>query len=283
MPTSSGPDNPADLPSRERDATFRLPLRLTLSGDFSHGRLDGAWWPRSRNLETELADLVRNFPAGVGRIIRAVCSRADWERAPLEVRVDGETLKVGQFPHDGAHMVILTLPGRNLTLLLVPPDTSEAQAAEVMRVATSPTNHASAHDVLVAALATSPARAVPVSAVPVSAVPGSGEPETTADHWDDHGESWWEPHPVPPSYRLRAPRRTSATSRVDANTLRTPPAIEFQEDGGAYNGRAASGRQWRISEVLTGWRLEFRDAGDTIATNAGIHRTVEAAIAEASR
>ena len=277
MSTSSGPDNPADLAPQERDAPSRPPLRLALSGDFSHGRLDGAWWPRSRSLETELADLVRNFPAAVGRIIRAVCSRADWKHAPLEVRVDGDTVKVGQFPNDGAHMVILTLPGRNLTLLLVPPDMSEAQAAEVMRVASSPTNHASAHDVLLAALATPPAQAVPVSAVPAS-----GKPETTAAHWEDHGESWWEPHPVAPSYR-REPRRTSATLRVDANSLRTPPAIEFQEDGGAYNGRAASGRQWRISEVLTGWRLEFRDAGDTIATNAGIHRTVEAAIAEASR
>jgi hypothetical protein len=109
-----------------------------------------------------------------------------------------------------------------------------------MRVATSPANHASARDVLLAAPAPSPAPTAPKPRLP----------------------------PAP------------AASNGSGTLTRT---IHFAEDGPDYKGRSADGRQWRISEVLTGWRLEFRDAGDTVSTNAGIHRTVQAAIAEANR
>lgn len=240
MPASFEPDNLQPSPSRGVGAPSRLPLRLSLSQDFSHGRLDGAWWPQSRNLETELTDLVTNFPTKLGQITRATCSRSDWERAPSEVRVRGEAVEVGQLQQDGTHMVILTLRSRNLTLLLVPPETSEVRAGEAMRVASSPTNHAAARDVLSA---------------PVASRPASPKPE---------------------------PRRTPppAASNGSGAIMTT---IHFAEEGGNYKGRSAGGRQWRISEVLTGWRLEFRDDGDTVSTNAGIHRTVQAAMAEANR
>lgn len=26
-------------------------------------------------------------------------------------------------------------------------------------------------------------------------------PDTDRDQWNDDGDSWWAPHPVPPSYR----------------------------------------------------------------------------------
>ncbi len=59
--------------------------------------------------------------------------------------------------------------------------------------------------------------------------------------------------------------------------------VLFDENSGVYTGEAEGGRVWRITAVVTGWRLEFRDAGDGNATYAGVHRTVEAAIAEANR
>lgn len=59
--------------------------------------------------------------------------------------------------------------------------------------------------------------------------------------------------------------------------------VEFVEDDGTYTGIGRGGRRWRISRVFTGWRLEFRDEGDLTATYAGVHRSVEAAQAEASR
>lgn len=59
--------------------------------------------------------------------------------------------------------------------------------------------------------------------------------------------------------------------------------VQFAEDHGIYTGTGRGGRRWRISRVFTGWRLEFRDEGDATATYAGVHRSVEAAQAEAAR
>ena len=60
--------------------------------------------------------------------------------------------------------------------------------------------------------------------------------------------------------------------------------ILFVEDEGSYTGTSRNGRRrWRITPVLTGWRLEFRDEGDMTETYAGVHRSVEAAQAEAAR
>ena len=59
--------------------------------------------------------------------------------------------------------------------------------------------------------------------------------------------------------------------------------IDFVDDEGTYTGTSEGGRRWRISRVSTGWRLEFRDAGDVTGTFAGVHRSVAAAQAEAAR
>lgn len=59
--------------------------------------------------------------------------------------------------------------------------------------------------------------------------------------------------------------------------------VVFQEYDGAMVGIGEHGRRWRVIETRTGWRLEFRDAGDAEATYAGTHRSLESAMAEASR
>ncbi len=59
--------------------------------------------------------------------------------------------------------------------------------------------------------------------------------------------------------------------------------LEFHEHQGTYTGTAQGGRRWRITRSPTGWRLEFLDPGDSHPTNAGNHRSLEAAKLEASR
>jgi hypothetical protein len=58
--------------------------------------------------------------------------------------------------------------------------------------------------------------------------------------------------------------------------------IQFAEHHGTYTGTSRVGRCWRITRVLTGWQLEFRDEGDTTATYAGVHRSVAAAQTDAA-
>jgi hypothetical protein len=40
---------------------------------------------------------------------------------------------------------------------------------------------------------------------------------------------------------------------------------------------------WLISPTLTGWKMQFQDVGHALATNAGVHRSVDEAKAEARR
>ena len=60
-------------------------------------------------------------------------------------------------------------------------------------------------------------------------------------------------------------------------------SIDFESHHGVMVGLDNNNREWRVVKVLTGWRLEFRDDGDALATYAGTHPTVEHAMDEASR
>jgi hypothetical protein len=76
---------------------------------------------------------------------------------------------------------------------------------------------------------------------------------------------------------------SAAARNIDPSSV--PPervAINFQDRGRSLVGAGASGRQWRITPVVTGWRLEFIDQGDATPTNAGVHGSVAAAQAEAN-
>lgn len=59
--------------------------------------------------------------------------------------------------------------------------------------------------------------------------------------------------------------------------------VDFHEQNGVMIGTDDRGRQWRVVQAVTGWRLEFRDAGDPAPTYAGTHRDLERAMHEASR
>lgn len=159
MTTSKSPETTIDTP------TTRVPLRLRLSG--SDGN-DGVWWPQSRDLEAELADLVDHFPSDVGRVYRAVFSRPDWSTAPHRVPIGRGYLKVGSFPGDDTHRMLLAMSTRQtLQLQVIAPDATAESAAERM-------------------------------GPEVAAVVLADEED---EHWNDLGGSWWYPNPVAPSQR----------------------------------------------------------------------------------
>lgn len=117
----------------------------------SAGALDGAWWPHSKDLELELADLVDHFPTDVGQVSRAVFSRPDWLTSPHKITIARGSLKTGSFPRDDTHVVLLRLStGKQLTLLVVPPDTPASAARDLMALASAPANSRSGSDLLAA-------------------------------------------------------------------------------------------------------------------------------------
>ncbi len=176
--TSSVPTVPESSPARQ-------PLRLQLSGSPGRGTLDGGWWPRSRDLDVELADLVDRLPAVVGRVDRARYSPPDWDTHPHSVRVARGRLKTGSFPSDDTHMMVLSMSTRTqLRLLVVPPD--QPRGEQAMTIAADPSNRWPAAVIL---------------------APGTveGEGAVGADHWTDDGGSWWRHEDGPPSFRQGSP------------------------------------------------------------------------------
>ena len=108
----------------------REDLRLALADPLTASSLAGVWWPQSHDLATEVADLVDHFP-GDTQVMRVLFSRPDWSETPRSVNVGRGRLKVGSFPHDDTHLVILTMSDRTRSyLLVVPPE--DAHGAEVM-------------------------------------------------------------------------------------------------------------------------------------------------------
>ena len=55
----------------------------------------------------EVADLVEHFPLPSGRVVRVLISPPDWDPAPRQVRVAGGSVKIGSFPRDDTHLVLI--------------------------------------------------------------------------------------------------------------------------------------------------------------------------------
>ena len=155
------------LPLPSQPAAARLPLRLQLNPTMGDGTQDGTWWPQSRDLDVELADLVDHFPEEHGRINRAVFSRPDWDTAPHRVRVDRGMLHVGSFPRRDTHQIWLSMDrGRRIVLTVTAPETPDRRDGDA----------------------------------PAGGAQNASDPDVLL-HWADEGGSFWEPHTVAPSHR----------------------------------------------------------------------------------
>jgi hypothetical protein len=129
------------MTSSERTATTatRVPLRLRLSDPERPHPLDGGWWPQSRNLVTELADLVDNFPPEQARIVRALYSPPDWPDAPKRVPTARGYIETGFSKGDDTHVMMLTTSDRRkLCLIVIPAEMSELQGEAALEASVTP-------------------------------------------------------------------------------------------------------------------------------------------------
>jgi hypothetical protein len=130
------------------EADTRVPLRLMLSDSPNTGRLDGAWWPQSRDLAVEFADLAGNAPGGIGRIVNVAYSKSFWgQPSPAWLPVGrGRVVRSRTFigTADPDRVLLRLDSHRSLALMVVPPELDEDTAARAMTAAASPTNRLSA-------------------------------------------------------------------------------------------------------------------------------------------
>ncbi|MEU9161397.1 DUF5994 family protein [Streptomyces sp. NPDC048424] len=117
-----------------------LPARLTLTPATAlAGQLDGAWWPRSRDLEAELPALVAALDERCGRITRVTVNPARWPVIPRKVPAGGHLVHVGWFAEqDPDKLILLSGTVGRWDLLVIPPETAPAAAARLMAAAAVP-------------------------------------------------------------------------------------------------------------------------------------------------
>ena len=122
MRTKDGSTRGAGAPAKTAPAKAEN-RRLALSrAGSAHGCVDGAWWPTSANLGSELPDLVAVFSRWIGSIHRVVYDPVLWTTAPSRLIKHGSAISVD--PYRMVHRETIGLMGthsRTAILFVVAP------------------------------------------------------------------------------------------------------------------------------------------------------------------
>jgi hypothetical protein len=131
---TASPASHPDSPPR------RTPLRIRLRDSATAAHIDGAWWPQSRDLQVEAADLIDHFPRLAGHVSRLLFSRPDWDNPVLNgrgvrrIQTRRGQVKVGSFPADNTQlMVVILSTGRRLNLRVIPSATDPVEADRLLQ------------------------------------------------------------------------------------------------------------------------------------------------------
>jgi hypothetical protein len=116
--------------------------RLRLKPKAPHtGYVDGAWWPRSDDLTTELPDLLAVLSVRLESIDRVLYKPTDWAKAPAKLATGGRAVKLDGYRLQPPNTVeVLGLHGNRIILLVVPPHTDADRAHATMMAAAAPDN-----------------------------------------------------------------------------------------------------------------------------------------------
>lgn len=138
---SSSPTSEAEDRFFPPSSSSSPPLRLSLApAGPAPALLDGAWWPRCRDLGAELPSLTAVLDPLWGRITRITVNPTHWPTVPRKVPVAGHVVKVGWFlaEQDPHELLLLSYRTGRWNLLVVPPQTPPDSAAWLMAAASDP-------------------------------------------------------------------------------------------------------------------------------------------------
>ncbi|MFI6490361.1 DUF5994 family protein [Streptomyces sp. NPDC050564] len=62
------------------------------------GVIDGAWWPRSRDIGAELPSLATALTEHLGRVDRVGLDSSAWEELPPRLVIDDRVVHIDSFP-----------------------------------------------------------------------------------------------------------------------------------------------------------------------------------------
>ena len=128
--------------------------RLQLKPKAPHtGYVDGAWWPHSDDLTTELPDLLAVLSVRLGPIDRVLYKLSDWAKAPAKLTTGGRAVKLDGYRLQPPNTVeVLGLNRNRIVLLVVPPHTDPDHAHASMMAAAGPGNVSTVGGILMTGL-----------------------------------------------------------------------------------------------------------------------------------
>ncbi|WP_171166137.1 DUF5994 family protein [Streptomyces sp. I05A-00742] len=113
------------------------------------GILDGAWWPRSHDIATELPGLITALTEHLGPITRVGLDAGAWEELPTRLTVDDRVVHLDSFPVSDDTVLITRGDNDHFSLLVVPPDTPPDAARTAMARAVQADNTTEAQQILI--------------------------------------------------------------------------------------------------------------------------------------
>jgi Family of unknown function (DUF5994) len=123
-------------------------LRLKPKGSAA-GSVDGAWWPHSDDLPSELPDLLAVLSIRLGPIDRVTYNFVDWATAPAEFPTGDDMVRLsGYYQQPGNTIQVVGIDRTKLVLLVVPTRTEPEHAHDIMMSAAGPNNESSVDGLL---------------------------------------------------------------------------------------------------------------------------------------
>ncbi|MGB8504632.1 MAG: DUF5994 family protein [Mycobacterium sp.] len=124
--------------------------RLRLKPKLSRGGyVDGAWWPRSDDLNTELPDLIAVLSFRLGTIDHVTYNFTEWRRASAELATDGRAVQLDGYRRQPPNTLeIVDVNDKRMVLLVVPSQTEPDNAHAIVMAAAAPNNVSSVDTLL---------------------------------------------------------------------------------------------------------------------------------------
>ncbi|MEU3374858.1 DUF5994 family protein [Streptomyces sp. NPDC006660] len=130
-----------------KPGTALLRLETTQSRE---GLLDGAWWPRSRDIAAELPALITALTEHIGPITRVGLDATAWNEIPTRLVIDDRVVHLDSFPVGDDTVLITRGHNDHFALLVVPPDAGVEAARAAMARAVRADNTTQAAQLLLA-------------------------------------------------------------------------------------------------------------------------------------
>jgi len=114
------------------------------------GTFDGAWWPRTRDLESELSGLLTALTARLGPIARVGLDASEWDSARGRLVVEGHPVRIDWSAVGDSTMIVTRGDWDHFLFLVIPPETAPSSARAAMAMAVRDDNAGSAERILAA-------------------------------------------------------------------------------------------------------------------------------------